>query len=181
MDVRCDLSAREAPLNTDQILENAAVAYAFVARTTQSQGFGLNSHAVLLASSVNAGLSLEFYAKCLCQLFNGDYPHIHCLKSILARLPLEVQEELRANFDHGVTVEEREQVQHIETQSGAEIHIDYDSVVTNWSRVFVDGRYWFEHDDASRPPLHWFFFETLVGVMSGAITTQRSHPAQSTM
>ena len=180
MDVRCDVSTREAPLNPDQILENAAVAYALVARNTQIQVFGLDSYAVLLASSVNAGLSLEFYAKCLCQLFTGDYPHTHCLNKILVKLPPEVQRELRADFDQGVTDEERERVQLIEAQRGAEIHIDFDSVVANWSRIFVDGRYWFEYNDASRPLLNWFFFETLVRVMSDAIITIRSHPGQTT-
>ena len=180
MDVRCDLSTREVSLNTDQILENAAVAYALVARTTQNQGFGLDSHYVLLASSVNAGLSLEFYAKCLCQLFTGGYPHTHCLSKILAELPPEVREELRAHFDQGVTAEEMERVQLIKAQSGAEIRIDYDSVVANWSRIFIDGRYWFEGNDVSRPPLNWFFFDTLVRVMSDAITAKRSHPARAT-
>lgn len=168
-------------MNTDQILENAAVSYRLVAIEIQSQGFGLDSHSLLLVSSVNAGLSLEFFAKCLCHLYTGSYPKTHVLSSILASLPPQVQEKLRADFEHGVTDEERVQVQTVQAQSGAEIHIDYDSVVANWSRVFVDGRYWFEHSDTSRTPLHWFFFELLVRVMSDAIAIKRSHATQTTM
>jgi hypothetical protein len=172
---------RKAPLNTDLILENAAISFALVARTAQVQGFGLDSHSVLLASSVNAGLSLEHYVKCLCYLYIGSYPKTHYLSSNLAKLPPEVQEELRASFEHGVTREEIEQVQSIQAESGAEIHTDYGSAISNWSRVFAEGRYWFEHKDASHPPLHWFFFETLVRVMSGAIITKRSDSARATM
>lgn len=172
---------REAPLNTDLILENAAMSFALVARTAQVQGFGLDSHSVLLASSVNAGLSLEYYAKCLCYLYIGSYPKTHYLSSILAKLPPEVQEELRDGIEHGVTSEEIEQVQNIQAESGAEIHTDYSSTISNWSRVFVEGRYWFEHNDASHPPIHWFFFELLVSVLSGAIITKRSDSARVTM
>jgi hypothetical protein len=170
----------ETPMCTDEILENSAYAFEMVARAVQQQGFDLESHAVVMASSVNAGLALEFYAKCLSQLSIGRYNRSHDLQKILQNLQEldpKIHADLRAAFDDSVTNELREQVRHVETQSGSTIDCAFDSVVANWSRVFVEGRYWFEPKTpktSSTPPLHWFFFDSLVRALRDAIAKKRA-------
>ncbi len=162
-------------MRTDEILENSAYAFEMVARAVQQQGFNLESHAVLMASSVNAGLALEFYAKCLSQLSIGHYPPSHNLQTILQGLGPEIQANLSVAFNRSLTDELREQIRHVETQSGTTIDVAFNSVVTNWSRVFVEGRYWFEPKKTnSMPPLHWFFFDSLVRVLRDAMAKQRA-------
>ena len=162
-------------MDTDRILENSAHAFAVVACTIQRDGFGLESHSLVMASTVNAGLALELYAKCLRQLAVGDYPKSHNLKNILKKLPGAMQSELQKAFDESVTDERKEEIRQVETQSGLKVDTDFHSVVANWSRVFVEGRYWFETaPTSSKPPLHWFFFEELVRVLRAAIDKQRS-------
>jgi len=162
-------------MDIDRILENSAHAFEAVARAIQQQGFGLESHSLLMASTVNAGLALEFYAKCLSQLSVGHYPRSHSLQKILGALPSPIQSDLRKTFNASVTNEIGEEIRQIKIQTGTIIDTDFDSVIGNWSRVFVDGRYWFESlENSLKSPLHWFFFDQLVRVLSDTITKQRA-------
>ena len=162
-------------MDTAKTIENLAKAFEAAARAVQQQGFELESHAVLMASSVNAGLALEFYAKCLSQLSVGHYPKSHSLKTILEKLPASIRSNLRNAFNDSGVDEIRDQIRQVETHSGTTIDSDFDSVVSNWSRVFVEGRYWFEcSGTSSKPPLNVFFYDHLVRVMSDAITKQRA-------
>lgn len=160
-------------MRIDQKLENSACAFETAARAVQQQAFDLESHAVLMASSVNAGLAVELYAKCLSQLSIGEYPSTHNLRKILENLRPELQADLRTAFDSGLTNELREQVNHVEIQIGTTIDCAFDSVVANWSRVFVEARYWSEPNTSSTPPLHWFFFDLMVCVLRKAIGKER--------
>jgi hypothetical protein len=161
-------------MDIDKILERSAQAFEAVARMVQQQGLALESHSVLMASSVNAGLALEFYAKCLSQLTVGHYPRTHSLQAVLRNLPTLMQSDLSKAFNDSVTDEKRGQIRQVETHSGTTIDVDFDSIVDNWSRVFVEGRYWFESSGTNSTPLHWFFFDELIRVMKDAIVKQRA-------
>jgi hypothetical protein len=159
-----------------RILENSAHAFACVAREINQCGFGIESHSLIMASSVNAGLAIEFYAKCLSQVVVGEFERTHDLKKILARLPEDVQSELRIAFDNIPKDDLEEEIRRVMGESNTTIKTDFDSVLKNWSNVFVNGRYWFENLE-HQPSLHSYFFDELVCIFKDAISRHKSTAA----
>ncbi len=94
---------------------------------------------------------------------SGDYEHTHDLTKVLAKLPKKLQSELSQVFRDSVTDAMKDKVRRVALVSGTTIDTDFDSVIANWSRVFVGGRYWFETvTNTSSPALNWVFFDELV-------------------
>jgi len=150
-------------MDKSQVLLNSATAFEMVARQVNLGGINLESHSVLIAASVNAALSLEYFAKYLSFVSIGDYERTHSLRKILEAIPPILYEKLKKEYEKALTDEEVNRAKIVSTESEIAIDADFDSVIHNWSCVFVDGRYWFEpKKDGSKKSLHWFFFDPLV-------------------
>ncbi len=145
-----------------QILLISASAFEHVARQINSEGMNLEIHSVTIASGVNAALALEYYAKCLVFAHCGKYKKIHNLEVILSDIPQNLRDQLRKEYEKALTDEEIIRAKMTSERTRIPIEPDFNSVTRNWSRVFVDGRYWFETTDETVKTVHWFFFDPLV-------------------
>ena len=152
-----------------QILLKSANAFERVARHVNSEGMDLESHSLIIASSVNAALSLEYFAKCLVFAHCGKYKKSHNLEDILSDLPSGLHDQLAREYKAALTDEEINRARMASGSAGVPIETDFDSAVKNWSRVFVKGRYWFEVGSGNVQELHWFFFDPLVTAFRAVI------------
>jgi len=157
-------------MNEYQALLNSAEAFESVARQVNIGGIALDSHSVLIASSVNAALSLEYLAKYLSFVATGEYKRTHKIKDILSTLPLNLYSQLKNEYENHLTEEESNRAKITSEASGLEIKEDFESVIENWSSVFIDGRYWFEPDkDGNNKSFNWFFFDPLLSAFKQVI------------
>ena len=160
-----------------QVLLNSAKAFEVVARQVNLGGISLESHSVLMASSVNAALSLEYLAKCLSFVATGNYERTHSLKKILKTIPSHLYDQLKNEYEKALTEEEVNRAKITSEASGVEIKESFDSAIDNWSSVFVDGRYWFEPEkNGDGKSLHWFFFDPLTSAFKQVIDDVKKIP-----
>jgi HEPN domain-containing protein len=149
-------------MEKSQVLLSSAKAFEVIARQVNLGGINLESHSVLIASSVNAALSLEYLAKYLSFISTGKYERTHNLRKILKGIPLDLYNQLKNEYEKVLTEEEVNRAKITSEASGVSINEDFDSAIHNWSSVFVDGRYWFEPEKGGNgKSFHWFFFDPL--------------------
>jgi len=152
-------------------LEDMAGTFESLARATNKSACISNRHSEHIASWVNAALSIELFAKCLAEHVNGKYLPTHDLKKILDELSVSIRSDLLSAFDDQITDEAKENVKRLEKESGVSIGYDFESIISNWSLVFVKGRYWFENQGSQG--FHALFFDELIAALKQEIEKQK--------
>lgn len=114
----------------------------------------LNSDSLLLIPSwMNGALALELYYKCLHQILYGKVPHTHQLYTgIYKKLPTEIQEHIKSNFNNEVGKRPKESLNHLENHDEIPFSRDLEFTLREAEKVFIGARYIFE--DNSKP---WTF------------------------
>ncbi|MFA0305311.1 hypothetical protein AB4543_05400 [Vibrio splendidus] len=104
---------------------------------------------LLVPSQVNAALALELYFKSLYQLieqedFKVKGKHSHDFYRIYKALPSEYRERMNKRFDDLISKRDKSDIKQMKLDSNVNISLKLESLIQNWSRVFVDMRYIYE-------------------------------------
>lgn len=150
---------REMVVVDKDVLLGLADSFALLAATANGEGLASSTHPMVMAGAVNAGLSLEYLAKALNLVVLGEFERTHDLTKLADALPADVRQSLQITYEVGRSKEEVKRAEDAAKAAGVAIDPGFGSVMKNWSRLFVEGRYWFEGQ--KNPALHWFFFEPL--------------------
>lgn len=131
-----------------------------------------NDHGLLIASAVNASLALECFVKTLVLLEGKNYEKTHDLNKNFNLLSKQTKMLLEKSFEEQLTDELLSQIKILSDESGITIEPKLDDTLKNWSKVFVNGRYWFaiKHEG-----FHWYFFEELLQALKITIYELRKN------
>ncbi|MBN2746519.1 MAG: HEPN domain-containing protein [Bacteroidales bacterium] len=120
-----------------------------------------------IPACVMAAFGLELYLKSIQQFEKGTIKKTHNIKDIFDELTDESKDKIRINFKDDVLRNPPHNIKDIEKKSGVKITDDFDSVLSDISRLFVDFRYIFEQKNEAKS---FMYIENLRKVITGRVS-----------
>jgi hypothetical protein len=129
----------EANMTTAKQIFQAAKLYSSAAKE-------LNGNvSFLIPSNVLAALSLELYFKSIYFSTKGcEFDKSHKIHEIFNALEQSLSSEILSSFDHEMKKVDKSKIIALERSFKLKIDLDLSSILTNWSKIFVEMRYFYD-------------------------------------
>lgn len=104
---------------------------------------------MLIPIQVNAALTLELYLKIICKYENGEFKNIHKLDLLFDKLSCGTKNIIKSDFQKLLNNRNMSDIDKLEyemkkSDPSHSIARNFDSLLKEWGRVFVEARYWYE-------------------------------------